>query len=138
LESKPEKRNLSEEEMIALLIDSKFSAATPQGAKERLEPLGNARERRPVDTTAEVSADAANARILVSYIRDGRGGWEFSNAKLTLDAPTSAEAKGLYDRLASLLRARFGKPVWSQDGSPPMLGWSAGSPLERRTNRTSL
>jgi hypothetical protein len=126
----PVKRNLSEEEMVTVLIDSKFTTVTPEGAQERLALLSNARERRPVDTTTEVSAEAANAHFLVSYIRDGRGGWEFSNAKLTRHATNAIEAKRSYDRFASLLRARFGKPVWTQEGSPPMLGWNAGGPME--------
>lgn len=129
-ESNPATRTLSEDELVGVLIDSKFQRATPEGAKERLAPVGSVGVSRPVDTTTEVRANAAQAQFLVSYIRDGRGGWEFSYAKLTRDAMTAAGAKASYDRFASLLRGRFGRPVWTQDGSPPMLGWNAGGPME--------
>jgi hypothetical protein len=129
-ESKPATRNISEDEIVGVLIDSNFQGATPEGAKARLAPVGSVTVSRPVDTTTEVRAAAAQAQFLVSYIRDGRGGWQFSYAKLTRDVVTADGAKASYDRFASLLRGRFGKPVWTQDGSPPMVGWNAGDPME--------
>jgi hypothetical protein len=121
---------LSEEELLTLLLDSRFHEATPDSAVQRLGQVGDVRMRRPVPSTTEVVADGRGAHMFITYVRQEQGSWQFAYAKLKRDASSAAEAKTTYERFVELLRLRFGKPVWRQEGPPVMLGFKAGGLME--------
>jgi hypothetical protein len=124
----PEGRHLTEAELIAVLIESNFQKSTSEVAKDKLTSIGTPRESRPIDAAIEVRADAEETHFLVAYARDGSGGWQFSYARATQDAPDASAATELYSGLEGHLTKRFGSPAWTQNasGPPPIKGWHVG------------
>jgi hypothetical protein len=143
LKSKPEGRLVSEAELVAVLVESNFQRSTYEVAKDKLISIGTARESRPIDEAIEIRADATEAHFLVSYVRAGTGGWQFSYARATKDVPDALAATECYERLEADLSRRFGKPAWAQSagGPPPTKGWNVGdgalevSLLQRKDER---
>jgi hypothetical protein len=126
---KVEQRHLSEDQILSVLIDSKLPSATSSAAKERLASVGSVRESRPVDSVVQLETDGADAHFLVTYGKDGQGGWKFNYATVTRKSRDRAAATESYKRLDAQLRKRFGVPAWvDADGeAPPTQGWNAGT-----------
>jgi hypothetical protein len=114
---------LSDDEMIALLVDSKLQRLTPEAARERLAATSDVRQSNPTSEGLQLRLGSGACYLLVSYLRGGQGEWIFGYARATMEASSEATATQSYERFKARLGERFGKPAWDQDG---VVGWTVG------------
>src|SRR5690606_7330567 len=68
---------LSEDEMVALLVDSNLQKITPEAAKEQLASTSDVRQGNPTSEGLHLRVDRGASHLLVSYLRGGQGEWIF-------------------------------------------------------------
>jgi hypothetical protein len=112
--------NVSHQQLVALLTQSKFWPPSLSDLETQLKPLGPLKHERPAERSLQLIGGATGVvqRSDISYASDGHDNWVFESASFFV---SSSDLEQTNSDLERLLRKQLGKPNWSRRDSPKTL-----------------